>query len=227
MQALDSRCFIIAAMMASELLREKALTIAEILAQWYPDDVHTALTWQTPFELLIKTILSAQTTDVKVNEIAPSLFAAYPDAKALASANPEDVESLIRATGFFRNKARNIVECSRTLMERHGGEVPRTMEGLTALPGVGRKTANVVLTNCFGIPGVVVDTHVLRVTDRLGLASGDAEDVEAQLMELLPVDEWSPFSHRVTYLGRRICLARRPMCDQCRLIDLCPAARRT
>jgi endonuclease III len=204
----------------------RASRIAATLAGWYPDDVRCALTWRTPFELLVKTILSAQATDVKVNEVAPALFARYPDAAALAAAEPGDVEPLIHATGFFRAKARSVVACSRALVERHGGQVPRTMEPLTALPGVGRKTANVVLTECFGVPGIVVDTHVLRVSGRLGLASGDdAERVEADLGALLPEPAWSDFCHRLTYLGRRVCDARKPKCLECRLRPDCPTGK--
>jgi endonuclease-3 len=205
---------------------ERAARIAKTLAAWYPDDVKCALTWRTPFELLVKTILSAQSTDAKVNEVAPALFARFPDAKAMAAAEAEDVEPLVHATGFFRAKARSVVACSRALVDRHGGQVPRTMDELVALPGVGRKTANVILTDVFGVPGIVVDTHVLRVAGRLGLASGDdAERVEADLMVLLPESAWSDFCHRLTYLGRRVCDARRPRCPECRLREMCPTGK--
>ncbi len=208
--------------------RERAGRIAATLAAWYPDDIHAALDWRTPYELLISTILAAQATDAKVNEVAPALYAKHPDARSMAAVAPEAIEPLIHATGFFRAKARSVVACSRALVERHGGEVPRTMEELVALPGVGRKTANVVLTDCFGVPGIVVDTHVLRIVGRLGLTGqADAEKVEADLMELLPDAEWSAFCHRVTYLGRRVCDARKPKCGECRLRADCPTGRKT
>ncbi len=206
--------------------RERARRIAATLAQWYPEDTRTALDFRDPFQLLVATILAAQCTDERVNQVAPHLFRRFPDAAALAGADPGEVEAIIRPTGFFRAKARSIHACCRRLVEVHGGEVPVSMEDLIALPGVGRKTANVIRTNCFGLPGIVVDTHVLRLAGRLGLSDGrDADRVEADLMALLPASEWSDFCHRLTWLGRRVCAARKPRCDDCRLRADCPTGR--
>jgi len=206
--------------------RERAGRIAATLADWYPDDVRAALEWRKPLELLVSTILAAQSTDAKVNEVAPALYERFPDAAALAAAPAEDVERLIHATGFFRNKAKSVQGCCRALVERHGGEVPRTLPELVALPGVGRKTANVVLTNCFGVPGIVVDTHVIRLSCRLGLTGEtDPDRIERDLMALLPEPEWSPFCHRLTYLGRRVCTARAPRHAECRLLPDCPTGK--
>ncbi|MBM4397941.1 MAG: endonuclease III [Deltaproteobacteria bacterium] len=206
--------------------KARAARIAATLADWYPDDVHTALEWRNPLQLLVSTILSAQATDVKVNQVAPALYARFPDAAALAAAPIEDVETLVRETGFFRNKARSIKGCALGLVERHGGEVPRTLDELVELPGVGRKTANVVLWNCFEVPGIVVDTHVIRVSGRLGLTvHAEAERIEIDLMALLPKDEWAPFCNRLTYLGRRVCSARMPRHSECRLLGDCPAGQ--
>ena len=207
--------------------RERAGEIATVLAGWYPDDLRCALDFENPYQLLVKTILAAQCTDKKVNEISPALFARWPDPASLAAAPLPEIEKMVRQTGFFRAKAASIRKCSQALVERHGGVVPRTMEGLNALPGVGRKTANVLLTNVFGVPGIVVDTHVLRVAGRLGLSrETDAEKVEADLMRLLPEAEWSAFCHRLTWLGRRVCDARKPRCVECRLRPVCPTGRK-
>lgn len=203
--------------------KKRAQRIARTLAEWYADDTRTALEFKNPFELLVATILAAQCTDERVNQVTPLLFGRFPDARSLAAADPLEIEAIIRPTGFFRAKARNIQACCRTLVEAHGGQVPQGMDELTALPGVGRKTANVVRTNCFGLPGVVVDTHVLRLAGRLGLSEHrDADKVEADLMALLPETKWSDFCHRLTWLGRRVCLARKPRCDDCRLRPECP-----
>lgn len=203
--------------------RERAAQVDRILEAWYPDATRTPLHWKTPLDLLVATILAAQAKDDTVNQVMPVLTSRYPDAEALARASLEDIEAIIHPTGFYRNKARLVQACCQALVERHGGEVPRTMEALVALPGVGRKTANVVLGNCFGLPAMVVDTHVLRVADRLGLARGkDADAVEAILCGLLPPDRWTAFCHRVTWFGRQRCVARRPQCQQCRLASLCP-----
>ena len=203
--------------------KERAATIASMLAEWYPDSTGTPLDWRQPLELLLATILAAQARDDTVNMVMPNLLARFPDARALASAPSDEVESIIRTTGFFRAKARSVQACCRQLVDLHGGEVPRTMEELTALAGVGRKTANVVLGNCFGVPGMVVDTHVLRLSKRWELTvEEDADKVESDLCDLLPRSEWTVFSHRVTWFGRSFCTARSPRCPECRLRDLCP-----
>lgn len=203
--------------------RERASRIAATLAEWHPDTTGTPLHWNSPLELLLATILAAQARDDTVNVVMPTLLARFPDARSLAEAPAEEVEAIIRTTGFFRAKARSVQGCCRMLADVHGGEVPRTMESLTALPGVGRKTANVVLGNCFGVPGLVVDTHVLRGSRRWELTlEEDAEKVEADLCDLLPRDQWTPFSHRVTWFGRSFCTARSPRCPECRLVEDCP-----
>jgi endonuclease-3 len=175
--------------------------------------------------MLIATILSAQTTDRAVNSVTPKLFARYPDAQSLAHADPAAVERLIKPTGFFRVKARTIVACSRALVERFGGQVPPSMEDLVTLPGVGRKTANVVLGVAFGIPGLAVDTHVIRLTNRLRLTrSRDPVKIEAEVTKLIPREEWTGFSLRLILHGRRVCLARTPNCPACVLNDFCPSS---
>ena len=194
------------------------------LAKLHPG-AHCALIHQNPLQLLIATILSAQCTDARVNMVTPALFARYADAKAFAEADVADVEKLIQSTGFFRNKAKNIVECCKLLVERHGGEVPRTQDELVQLPGVGRKTANVVLGNCFDTPGITVDTHVGRLSRRLGLTvQDDPVKVEFELMEMLPPKEWTIFSHRMIFHGRQICDARKPRCGECSMRKFCPSA---
>jgi endonuclease-3 len=203
--------------------RRQAAAIVRRLAKEYADAT-CALVHQTPFQLLIATILSAQCTDERVNIVTKDLFALYPDAAALAAAPLKSVEKIIQSTGFFRAKSKNIVECSKKLVELHGGEVPQDLSQLVVLPGVGRKTANVVLGTAFGIPtGVVVDTHVTRLTQRLGLTiNTDAVKIERDLMQCLKEDEWIDFSHRLIHHGRRICKARKPLCSQCVLLSLCP-----
>ena len=181
----------------------------------------TELVYRTAFELLIATILSAQSTDVRVNEVTPALFARYPDAAHLAEADAADVERLIVSTGFFRQKARSVINTSRTLVERHDGEVPAEMDALTALTGVGRKTANVVLGHALGIPGLPVDRHVLRVANRLGIAAGDDPvAVEQQLCQKLPPERWTRASDTLILHGRRVCRPT-PACDRCAANDLC------
>jgi endonuclease III len=188
----------------------------------YPD-AKCALDHRNPLELLIATILSAQCTDERVNRVTPALFARFPDAKSFAAATPEELETLIRSTGFFRNKARSIRECCAAIVAKHGGEVPRTLEELTALPGVGRKTANVVLGNAYGIPGLVVDTHVTRLAHRLGLTrEKDAVKIEFALMPIVPRERWTRFSHWLILHGRRVCIARKPRCSACALLAHCP-----
>lgn len=203
---------------------QRVRRIAARLARLFPE-IRVPLTHRNPFELLIATILSAQCTDEQVNRVTPELFARYPDAATLGEAPLAEIERIIRPLGLFRAKARAIREAARQLRDRCGGEVPATMEELTRLPGVGRKTANVVLGHAFGVPGVVVDTHAKRVARRLGLTLQERpEAIEADLMRLLPPKEWTPFSHRLILHGRRTCKARAPLCRQCRLAELCPSA---
>jgi len=194
----------------------------EILNRTYPD-ARSALDFASPLQLLIATILSAQCTDARVNQVTPALFARYPDARALAEAPQEELEAVIRPTGFFRNKARAIRAASADIVSKHGGEVPRTLEELTGLHGVGRKTANVVLGNAFGIPGLVVDTHVTRVANRLGFTRNtDAVKIEHDLMAIVPRERWTVFSHWLILHGRAVCVARRPRCSVCPLLPHCP-----
>jgi endonuclease-3 len=192
----------------------------------YPD-ARTELVWSNPLELLVATILSAQTTDVQVNRVTEKLFTKYRTAEDYADSSLDELEENIRPTGFYRNKARSLRGMARALVEEHGGEVPRTMSELVALPGVGRKTANVVLGNAFGInEGIVVDTHVRRVSDRLGLTeSSDPAKIEQELMKLVPEGDWNIFSHLLILHGRRTCKARKPDCLNCILNDICPSAR--
>jgi endonuclease-3 len=202
--------------------KRHAAQVLRVLAREYPDAV-CSLNYSTPLQLLIATILSAQCTDERVNQVTPALFARYPDAQAMARADIRELERLIQPTGFYRNKARNLIACCQALVDKHGGQVPATLEELVHLPGVGRKTANVVLGNAFGVPGLVVDTHVLRLSRRLGLTTETTpEKVELDLMRVLPKREWVAFGHRMIYHGRRICRARRPLCDRCPLAQLCP-----
>jgi endonuclease-3 len=200
-----------------------AARIAGGLAAAYPDAT-CELTFANPYELLVATILSAQCTDARVNQVTPALFARFPDAAALAGADLSEVEALIRPTGFFRNKARSLLGMARALVERHGGSVPADMDALTALPGVGRKTANVVLGTAFGVAsGVVVDTHVARLARRLGLSRHeDPVAIEADLMALFPPEQWVDLAHRLILHGRRVCAARKPACDRCTLSADCP-----
>lgn len=182
----------------------------------------TALQHTTTLQLLVATILSAQCTDQRVNQVTKSLFARYHNAQDYARADPGTLEREIRPTGFYRAKARNLIGCGRALVERFGGQVPRTLEELVTLPGVGRKTANVVLGNCFGIPSVVVDTHVRRVSQRIGLvATEDPEKIELALQKILPKPRWTRGSHQLLLHGRHICTARLPKCLECRVNSLC------
>ena len=205
--------------------QERATDIVVRLKQMYPK-AKCSLDFTNAFELLIATMLSAQSTDARVNIVTKSLFRKYPNPRSFASANQVEMERDVKQTGFFRNKAKAVIAASKAIVERHNGEVPRTMDELTALPGVGRKTANVVLSNAFKIAvGIVVDTHVTRVSGRLGLtANSDAEKIEQDLMKLIPQKEWTNFSHRLIAHGRTICIARKPKCAQCALNDLCPSA---
>ena len=196
------------------------------LKKEYPD-AHCELGHETPLQLLIATILSAQCTDKRVNLVTPEVFRKFPNATALAEANPDELEALIRSTGFFRNKTKSLLGMARALTERHGGEVPASMDDLTRLPGVGRKTANVILGNAFEInEGVVVDTHVGRLALRLGLTrETDPVKVEKRLMKLFPRDAWALLAHLLIFHGRRVCGARSPRCEQCVLSDICPSSR--
>jgi endonuclease-3 len=209
-------------------VRSGAAPISEVvprLKREYPD-ADTELDWGNPLELLVATMLSAQTTDVRVNMVTEKLFDKYRTAADYAEADPAQLEEDIRPTGFFRNKARSLQGMARALLEHHDGEVPRTMNELVALPGVGRKTANVVLGNAFGVDeGVVVDTHVRRVSTRLGLTEEtDPEKIEQDLLALVPEGERALFSHLLIFHGRRVCKSRKPECPNCVLNDLCPSA---
>ncbi len=202
--------------------RARALRISRTLAATYPD-ARCGLDFENPFELLTAVILSAQTTDARVNQVMPGLRARYPDSASLAAASPESLEKLLRPLGFFRSKAKALREMAAAIVERHGGQVPQEMEALTALHGVGRKTANVVLGECFTTVGVTVDTHVKRLAWRMGLtASRDPLQIERDLMQLLPREEWTPFAHRIIRHGRQVCRARKPQCDQCVVRGDCP-----
>jgi endonuclease-3 len=202
--------------------------ISEVISRLkdeYPD-ASTELDWENPLELLVATMLSAQTTDVRVNLVTEKLFEKYRTAADYAGADPAELEADIRPTGFYRNKARSLQGMARALLDEHGGEVPRTMAGLVSLPGVGRKTANVVLGNAFGVDeGVVVDTHVRRVSRRLGLtAQKDPEKIEQDLLAVVPEGERTLFSHLLILHGRRVCKARKPDCPSCVLSDICPSS---
>jgi endonuclease III len=203
--------------------KSHARRVVGALKREYPEAT-CALLHADPYQLLVATILSAQCTDARVNMVTPELFRRYPDASRLASAVPADLESLIRSTGFFRAKARNLLAMANQVAERHGGRIPEDLEALTALSGVGRKTANVVLGTAFGqAEGIVVDTHVKRLARRLGLAKGNSpEHIERELMEVVPRAEWVDLSHRLIQHGRRVCLARKPKCRSCSLAELCP-----
>ncbi|MBF2058007.1 MAG: endonuclease III [Cyanobacterium sp. T60_A2020_053] len=205
--------------------KKKAVEILSILKQLYPDAT-CSLDYETPVQLLVATILSAQCTDERVNKVTPHLFAKYPDAPSLASANREDIERLIYSTGFFRNKAKNIQGACVKIVTEFDGALPRTMKELLTLPGVARKTANVVLAHGFGIiEGVTVDTHVKRLSNRLGLTKNDQPvQIERDLMKLLPQPEWENFSISIIYHGRAVCNARAPRCAECALIHLCKSA---
>ena len=204
-------------------VKRQAGRVVRTLKKEYPE-VHCALVHQSPFELLVATILSAQCTDARVNMVTPGLFKQFPDPAAFAAAKLPAIEKAIQSTGFFRSKSKNIKACATSLVDNYGGEVPADLDALVGLAGVGRKTANVVLGVAFGkATGVVVDTHVGRLSRRLGLtANTDAVKVEADLTRLLPKSEWIDFSHRLIAHGRRICIARRPKCDECVMRDFCP-----
>ena len=186
-------------------------------------DARCALDFGNPFELICATVLSAQCTDERVNKVTPELFRKYPSPKAMAAARPAELEKLIQSTGFYKAKTRSLLGLAGALHETHGGRVPRTMEELVELPGVGRKTANVVLGNAYDVPGIVVDTHVSRVSQRLELtANSDPVKIETDLMSLVPKKDWTRFSHAMIFHGRRICVARKPKCSECPLFADCP-----
>lgn len=208
-----------------DALVRRARLIYARLRRAHPD-AHCELDFRTPYELIVATILSAQCTDARVNQVTPAFFRRFPTPQSLAQADPAEVENLIRSTGFFRNKARSLIGMAQALVERHGGLVPRRMEELRALPGVGRKTANVILGNAYGInEGVAVDTHVTRVAGRLGLTRHTTpERIEADLMALFPRKNWALLSHLLIWHGRRVCLARRPRCELCGVNRQCPSA---
>jgi endonuclease III len=209
-------------MSAANPLKSRASRIVRALAALYPDAT-CALVHADALQLLVATILSAQCTDVRVNLVTPALFARHPDAASFANADRAELERMIQSTGFFRNKARNIQLCCQEIVAKHGGQVPSTMEQLTLLAGVGRKTANVVLGNAFGTPGIPVDTHVTRLSGRMGLTTEtDPVKIERDLMGLIPKKEWTMFGHRMIYHGRQVCHARTPRCSECALADLCP-----
>ena len=204
--------------------RQRAPLILERLGEHYPDAT-CSLDWRNPYELLVATMLSAQCTDVRVNLVTPALFERFPDAAAAAAVEADAVEPYVKSTGFYRNKAKHIVAACRLLVEHHGGAVPRTMEELLLLPGVARKTASVVLAWCYGInAGVTVDTHVSRLSQRLGLSRrSDPRTIELDLMRLVPQADWQTLSIRLIFHGRAVCTARKPRCLDCPIAELCPS----
>ncbi len=206
--------------------RERAEEVYDLLSEEYPDAT-CELDHVDAYQLAVATILSAQTTDVRVNMVTPGLFERYPTATDLAGARKEDVEAMVKSTGFFRNKTRNIIGFAQGVVEDHGGEVPRTMAQLTELPGIGRKTANVVLGNAFGVnEGVVVDTHVKRLSRLLDFsAEKTPEKIERDLMALFPTERWTMLAHLLIFHGRRVCDARKPRCEACVASHLCPSSR--
>jgi endonuclease III len=206
-----------------ESKRRRAALVLKLLEKTYPE-ARTELEYGTPFQLLVATILSAQATDVSVNAATPRLFDRYPDAWSMARATPEELEPYIKTIGLYRGKARNLVRSARTLVERHGGEVPNDFDEIIKLPGVGRKTANVVLASAFGRAAIAVDTHVGRLSRRLGFSAHLQPDkVEADLMEIFPEEAWIFVHHALILHGRRVCHARRPRCADCALVELCPS----
>ncbi len=207
-------------------LEQKAHVVLNELSRCYPR-VECGLVYHNPLELLIATILSAQCTDVQVNKVTPGLFAIYTNAADFAAAMPAELENAIRSTGFFRNKARNIQACCRQLVELYDGQVPGTLDKLVKLPGIGRKTANVVLGEAFHVPGLVVDTHVKRLANKIGLTKEKTpEKIEQDLMRIVPEQNWTLFSHLLVNHGRQVCFARRPQCQECALRRICTYGRR-
>jgi len=207
--------------MKNQSNRKRVTEILKALSKEIPNS-KIALKFSTPFELLIATILSAQCTDVRVNEVTKTLFKKYPSVKDYAESDLNELEEDIRSTGFYRNKAKAIQKCCQELVGRFGGKVPNVLEALVTLPGVGRKTANVLLGNAFGIPGIAVDTHVHRVSQRIGLTENDDPvKIEFDLMEIVPKEEWIHFSNLLIWHGRKTCIARKPLCDQCAIRKWC------
>ena len=201
------------------------LKILDILERTYPE-AKAALVFSNPYEMLVATILSAQCTDKQVNKVTPAVFSRWPDAAAMADAQVEELYPLVKSCGF-KTKANNIIAACRIIREKHGGAVPQTLEELTALPGVGRKTANVVLSNAFGIPAFAVDTHVFRVSNRMGLCKADTvEETERQMTKLIPREKWGQAHHWLIYHGRQLCKAQRPLCSKCPVRELCPYAKK-
>ena len=204
--------------------KEQKLAILAKLEEMYPE-AKAELVFSNPYEMLVATILSAQCTDKQVNKVTPAVFARWPDANSMAEASVEELFPLVKSCGF-RSKAGNIIAACRMIRDQHGGRVPDSLEKLTALPGVGRKTANVVLSNAFGIPAFAVDTHVFRVSNRLGLARAETvEETEKQMTRLIPREKWGEAHHWLIWHGRRLCKAQRPLCGECALKDLCPSAK--
>jgi endonuclease-3 len=206
--------------------QERAERVYELLADEHPD-ARTALEHENPYQLAVATILSAQCTDERVNAVTPTLFERWPSAADLAGARPRELEKVIRPTGFFRNKTKSLIGMARAVVDEHGGEIPDTMEALVDLPGIGRKTANVILGNAFGKDeGVVVDTHVRRLSRRLRFTTHeDPKKIEKDLMDLFPRERWTMLSHILIFHGRRVCVARRPRCEECVVSHLCPSSR--
>lgn len=205
--------------------RERAIELCRRMEALYPA-VESALDFRNDFELVICVLLSAQTTDVAVNKVTPELFRRWPDAASMATANVDDVAEVIHSLGFFRSKARHCVECAQMILSEHGGKVPDTMAGLTKLPGVGRKTANIVLNKAFGkVEGIAVDTHVFRIATRMRLTSAPTPlKAEGDLLDLIPQKLWGPVNEQWIHFGRDVCDAQRPKCDGCPMVDLCPSA---
>ena len=198
----------------------------EYLKELFPE-AHCELIYNNPFQLLVATILSAQCTDKQVNKVTPVLFAQYPDAESMACAPIEKIEELIHSTGFYKNKAKNIKSMAYELVKEHNGQVPDNMESLVKLPGVGRKTANVVLGNAFKVPGMVVDTHVKRITNRYGLTkNSDPEKIEQDLMKIFPRERWTEMSHQLVLFGRYFCTAKKPNCNECKIFIYCPTGKK-
>jgi endonuclease-3 len=208
-------------MMKKQSDQKRVKEIIKILSKEIPDS-KIALRFSNPLELLVATILSAQCTDIKVNQVTETLFKMYRSAKDYARTTLAELEEAVRPTGFYRNKAKSVQKCCQELVARFGGEVPKTLEELVTLPGVGRKTANVILGNAFGTPGIVVDTHVRRVSQRIGLTKNDDPvKIEFDQMEIVPKDEWTHFSNLLVWHGRKICVARKPLCEICPIVKLC------
>jgi endonuclease-3 len=208
----------------SQAKRKRVGAIFRRLHKAYPD-IRCALYFSAPWELLVATVLSAQCTDKRVNQVTPALFKKYPGVRAFAAAVPGEVEKAVHSTGFYRNKTKNILGAARAVLERFGGEVPARMEDLVTIPGVGRKTANVILGNAFGIPGISVDTHMIRINRLLGLTRhADPVKIELDLMELVPEEDWTLYSHLIIHHGRVRCFARRPDCRYCEIRNRCPSA---